>query len=328
MRNIKLNLLKGFACLSVVLIHIKFPGITGQIIAKISDYAVPVFFMIAGYYAFGKTDVVIKRRLLKICKIFIFAYLFKLTYSLAVTVYKNTGVAEWFSENFSLYSPIKYIIFCDTGFAVTLWYLIVMIEIYLLWLFIVKKGKENIAVKILPILFLLQIVLNICGQTLEKEWIYKVFITRGLPWFLLGYYVKSPDAEKLRSLKPYICALMAVGGGVLTIMPVVFDIPVKFSAIGYIPLALGLFLLTLINPEKSVCKPLEYIGDKLSLFIYILHMNVDGVLYLMIALVGIDSENSLFLWTRPFIVITLSIIASLLLSIIIRFCKRNNKKEV
>lgn len=51
-RNIMLNLLKGFACIGVVLIHIKFPGKTGDLIKYASAYAVPIFFLIAGYFAF------------------------------------------------------------------------------------------------------------------------------------------------------------------------------------------------------------------------------------------------------------------------------------
>lgn len=72
-RNNKLNLLKGFACIGVVFIHIQFPGKIGKLISMVSAYAVPVFFLIAGYYAFGKGTDTLKRRLLKIIKIFVFA---------------------------------------------------------------------------------------------------------------------------------------------------------------------------------------------------------------------------------------------------------------
>ena len=60
--NVKLNLLKGFACMGVVFIHITFPGLFGKIVLQASAYAVPVFFMIAGYYAYGKDADVIDRK--------------------------------------------------------------------------------------------------------------------------------------------------------------------------------------------------------------------------------------------------------------------------
>ena len=67
--NHKLNFLKCFACIGVVFIHITFPGRFGEIVRLGADYAVPVFFMIAGYYAWGKDTAVIKRRLIKMLKI-------------------------------------------------------------------------------------------------------------------------------------------------------------------------------------------------------------------------------------------------------------------
>ena len=41
--NVKLNFLKGIACMGVVFIHITFPGLFGQIVLCASGYAVPVF---------------------------------------------------------------------------------------------------------------------------------------------------------------------------------------------------------------------------------------------------------------------------------------------
>ncbi len=46
--NSALNLLKLFACCSVVFMHVKFPGRFGEVVNDI-NYAVPVFLMIAGY---------------------------------------------------------------------------------------------------------------------------------------------------------------------------------------------------------------------------------------------------------------------------------------
>ena len=60
--NVKLDLLKGCACIGVVFIHVSFPGTFGQIVNYISTFAVPVFYMIAGYFAWGKGTDTVKRR--------------------------------------------------------------------------------------------------------------------------------------------------------------------------------------------------------------------------------------------------------------------------
>lgn len=74
-RNQPLNFFKGIACMGVVFINIKFPGNTGEIISKIFQFATPIFYMIAGYFAFNCTEATIKRRLVKIVKIFLWSFL-------------------------------------------------------------------------------------------------------------------------------------------------------------------------------------------------------------------------------------------------------------
>ena len=51
-RNARLNLLKGFACIGVVFIHVTFPGVFGQIIKDAAGFAVPVFFLTSGFYSY------------------------------------------------------------------------------------------------------------------------------------------------------------------------------------------------------------------------------------------------------------------------------------
>lgn len=50
MRSYKLDGYKGIACIFVVFIHCVFPGILGTIVKGAARFAVPLFFMSAGYY--------------------------------------------------------------------------------------------------------------------------------------------------------------------------------------------------------------------------------------------------------------------------------------
>lgn len=54
------NLFKGLACICVVFIHVRFPGIVGDVIWKLSQYAVPTFLMISGYFAIQKDEIIVK----------------------------------------------------------------------------------------------------------------------------------------------------------------------------------------------------------------------------------------------------------------------------
>ena len=229
--------------MGVVFIHINFPGIIGQIIKDVASYAVPVFFMIAGYYAYKKDQSTIKRRLLKITKIFLYAYILFFVFSAAFAVY-NYQIGDWISKQFNWKTPIMYICFCTIDFAIPLWYLIAMIEVYVVWLLVVKNNKEHVFLKLLPFLFVLQIILTMYCETKETEWFWKTnFITRAMPWFLLGYFFHTEKAEFIRDLNVWAFIVLTLIGSLISIVPTAFDFGLKFNVIGYIPFAIGLFCI-------------------------------------------------------------------------------------
>lgn len=201
--NFKLNFLKGMACMGVVFIHIPFPGKFGEIVLYASAYAVPIFFMIAGYYAWGKGPEVIKRRLIKIINIFLYAYTLFFVFNLTIAA-KNHEVGVWFSTHFNWKTLVLLVCFCTIDFAIPLWYLIAMIELYIVWYFIVKNKKEQFVLKLLPVLFCLQILSTSYCETMHLEWFWKInFITRAMPWFLLGYYMNTNRAEKFKNINSH-----------------------------------------------------------------------------------------------------------------------------
>lgn len=318
-KNLKLNLLKFFACISVVFIHLRLPGRAGSIIAAMCEYAVPVFYMIAGYYAFDKGPEVIKRRLLKIVKIFFASYVIFFVYRLMWAL-KDHYVPAWFAEHFTKKTPIDYLWFCIVDFAVPLWYLIAMAETYLLWLLIVKKGKEQFMMKLLIPLFIIQTVLITCIKTMNLNWIWNMnFITRALVWFLFGYYLHTEKSQRMRNLRTGTLWALAVSGWVIAIIPELFDTSIKFGSVGYIICAFALFTLALKNPGRSICRPLEYIGEKLSLFIYIIHVPLEGIFTPALALfLHVNVEGNLYLWVRPFVVAVITIGISSALSFVIK----------
>jgi surface polysaccharide O-acyltransferase-like enzyme len=312
--NYKLNLLKCFACIGVVFIHVSFPGLVGKVVSGASLYAVPIFFMTAGYYAFGKNEKVIKRRLLKIIKIFCVAYALFFLYNVILAA-KNHNIANWIFSNYNWQTPIKYIVFCTIDFAIPLWYLIAMIEVYLLWLFIIKNGKEKSAMKAIPYLFAFMIALTSYAGTVGLAWFWKTnFIARGMPWFLSGYYLNTQDGKKYRDIETPKLIFMIAIGLLITVMQPILKSRIDFQFVGTLPYALGLFILTLKNPNKSLNKYMEFIGEKLSLNIYILHTLLNGIIGIILGDgFAYDTANFIFNWCRPIIVLMASIAVSWIL---------------
>ncbi|SEL72552.1 Acyltransferase family protein [Butyrivibrio sp. ob235] len=200
-RNESIDKLKGVACLGVVFIHIPFPGMIGSIVSYVCAYAVPVFYMIAGYYAYNKNENVIRRRLVKICKIAMFSFALFFLYYFGMACYINR-IWEWINSIFNFETIVKLIVFCSVDFAIPLWYLIAQIETYLFWYFVVKYKKEQIMVRIMPLLFIIQVIITTICETIGASWYLKInFITRSLSWFVLGYYINSVSEKKIQYIK-------------------------------------------------------------------------------------------------------------------------------
>lgn len=306
-QNVKLNFLKGIACIGVIFIHVKFPGKYGQIISSLSGVAVPIFFIVAGYYSYAKDKMIIKKKIIKITKIFLKAYTLYFLYNLLLAM-NDYGVALWFQNNFNWKTPIKYIVFCTIDFAIPLWYLIAMIETYMVWFLVVHNKKEIYILKYIPILFILQILLTFYCDIMEMDWFWKInFFTRALPWYLFGYYLSS---NKLRISKNMIKALIFIGGGIILIS-IILNLKLNFSIVGYIPLAFSLFSLTLIDQKKSINNLIEFIGEKLSLNIYILHPLIDLIIIEFCKnILKINIEKNIYLWCHPIIVFLVTIMIS------------------
>ena len=307
-KNDVLDLFKGLACISVVFVHVHFPGIVGIIVHRsFASFAVPLFLMVAGYFAFGKDETVIKRRLFKILKIFLWSYAVFLLFRILLKIPQGT-VLEWLSLNFNCTTPIKYIVFCTIDFAIPLWYLIAMVETYFVWYFAVKYKKEHNLMFVIPFLFVLKVVLTTYCETKHVPWMFKMnFLTEAMPFFLFGYYLRSKE-DFFKSIPYAVLFLTILAGCAFAACNVAFDVFIKMFSLGTLFYSLAIFVLAIKIPNKSYCRPLEYIGDKLSLNIYIFHSIINLVLLKScMPLLGIDLHAGLLGWLYPFVIVVLSI---------------------
>jgi surface polysaccharide O-acyltransferase-like enzyme len=227
-------------------------------------------------------------------------------------------LSSWIGSLLTWKTPIKLVFFCTVDFAIPLWYLIAMAETYIVWLLIVKKGWQNGAVKLIPLLLAIQVALRTVCETMELAWFWKInCFTSALPWFLLGYYFHSDKGKRYLEFHPVKYAAAALLGLTIMIAPAAFDLPIKFNCIGVIPFSVSLFLLAVKYPDIRVNGVLEYIGSKLSLNIYIFHLLINKSMTQILRAAGISwADRAVFPWLRPFIVLLLSIIVAYLIELL------------
>lgn len=316
-RNDCLNLLKCISCFGVVFIHITFPGIMGDIFKYLSNFAVPIFFMIAGYYSYRCNENKIKKRFLKILKIFIFSYSCFLTYNLIFAI-KDGNVSGWLVDNFNLKSPVYFFIFCTIPWAIPLWYLIAMAEVYFFWNIVVKNKKEEKMIKCTWFLLILGAIWTIIVDSIGLNWSYKInFIFRALPWFMLGYLVKVKYENYLDKISNKILLFINFLGCIITLSVVFMNPIIKYYYFGVVVTAPSLFLIGIKNSKIHVNKFVVYIGDKLSLFIYIFHVIISRFIYIIVKFMKINTEG-LYAYFHPIVTLCVTIIFSVMLEYIFR----------
>lgn len=276
-----------------------------------SFWAVPVFFMIAGYYSFGAAEQKIQKRFIKIVKILLFGYFVFFAYNFAAQLLKG-DIIEWFSKNFNWKNPILFLVFCTIRWAIPLWYLIAMAETYLFWLFIVKKNLQNKILKYTWLSFLIGTLLTITVDTLKLSWSFKInFLCRALPWFMLGNLIKERYEKHLYKISGLKLGSIAVAGWLITLSAIIFKTKLNFSYTGVLLTAPALFLLGVKYSEIRIPSFIDYLGDKVSIYIYLFHMPVSAATSFATKIIGINREG-IYASFNPLVVLIFTIVFSTL----------------
>lgn len=148
-RENNLDVLKTICAFLVICIHVPFPGYLGAIITPLARIAVPIFFMITGYF-YKKTAT---KPFKQIKKIIILIILSNLLYFIFDVITKQNIM-----HIFSLKSFIKLIFFNESPFAGHLWYLNALLYILIIMYLVDKiKIRKNLYYAI-PILLLIDLI--------------------------------------------------------------------------------------------------------------------------------------------------------------------------
>lgn len=282
-RNYSIDILKGICAVLVVFLHVKTSIFDITILCRC---AVPCFFMISGYLLFDKncfSIIKIRRSIRHILKIILWS-----TFLFAI-VKEGT-----FIYNRSFYLPsLKDWILCfvlnDNPFAFHLWYLNAYLYVLIIVLLAHKYRLIGYMYLLIPFLLLGDLIFGkysmlILGNT------YKLFVVRnflfvGLPYFLLGSFVKTREYKIGSINRKYL-----YGGVILFTITSYIEswFLMYFNCCSprehYISttfMTLFLFILILsYNVGQSTW--LSNFGGKYSLYVYIIHpLPMWGVKYVV-----------------------------------------------
>lgn len=337
-RNRCIDTIKGVACIAVAFIHFNWGGDTSRLGIALFRFAVPFFFFVSGFYLpDGQKQITAANLRRKIRHLLHIALVCAVVYSIAcigecLLINGSWDMMAYIREHITSWNIANFFISANPFVYGHFWYLLSLLYCYV----IIYAVGRNVGGKV----YLTASLLLLCVYTLLAEFhdvigisnhltvgngnvltLSNIFVLRSMPFFLWGIWLKMSGWEKLR--RPSLWGLlgMAAAGFVLT----AFESRWAGNTLMYVGTHITVFALSgmaLWYPEKRL-PLLEYIGDKLSMYVYLYHVAV-GRIWDVIAAKGGFRRTETYLLLRPALIIG----GTLLTAQMIVWLKKRNMKKV
>jgi len=273
-RNYAIDSLRLICAFFVVFLHCNYKS--NNVFIVITRTAVPIFFMISGYFLFQRTTFDFieksKKNILKASKIFLFSTAFFFFFKETISLYQY--------GNFyipSLKDWVAFILFNENPFSYHLWYISANLYVLFFLFFLRKYNLLKQAFYLIPILLTANLMFGKYSLFFFNRDFTTIFIRNflftGLPFTLLGCYIRSKQKNiqaigvktkitffvisiALTVLENYLIAAYSKSNG-----------EIFFSTVF---LSVSFFVLFLSSSKKEQSVVSRY-GKKYSLMIYIIH---------------------------------------------------------
>ena len=323
-RNQTLDLFKFVASFSVVCIHYMFYGVTGEIVRALSRFAVPFFFAISGYFAYGNDTIRIWRKTKRILFVYIGSFLLYFCYSSFKYILSGKTLLEYFLSYLSESAIFNFLILNITVSSAHLWFLPALIYCYLIYL-LCNRGK--IPEKVMVIVPLLLMIFYVIAEeflpifTLQlPKYIYSNVLFRAFPCFMLGFAVKKYKDFLKEKISANISFTILIVGIIETVLSVLL-FGNSITYLGSMLITISLLLLAVKYEHKTYNKVLVKLSGY-SMFVYVFHVCVGGTLQTILDYIGIG-DKMLWINAKPLVVFILTVLLSVIIECVLRCIKRN-----
>lgn len=281
-----LNALKIIAAFFVVCIHVHFPGDFGRAVVAVARFAVPFFFMVSGFFSYYENNAVLadkyKRKIRHILILLLGGSALYFVFGFGLALIGGNGLS-YVTKIFSLSSFAEFIVFNNTSVSEFLWFMPALIYTYFVFFLFERKGITKKLYFLIPVLFLAGVILREIPEFFEntpaimdKAYFCRNFLFVGLPFFMLGHFIKANE-EKLKAKLscPVLVVMMAAG----TAEAVIADfLHVQKSVyIGTFFAVFALFVFVVKYEDKVSLKYLPRLGAVYSFYVYVIHIMIRNV---------------------------------------------------
>lgn len=282
-----MNAMKLIAAFFVVTIHVHFPGSFGQSVIAVARFAVPFFFMVSGFFCCYENPAVVpskmKRKIKHILFLMLGAMLLYILFYSAKAIHGGT-FGSYVSGLVSPRSILAFIGLNQTYAAEFLWFLPALLYAYGIFFGFEKLGITKKTAILVPLLSVsgvlfreLKEILPNAPEILDRAYLYRNFLFVGLPFLLMGYFIRVHQEKLTEKLSDAsLILMMLIGFGESIAVDLLHT--QKSVYLGTILAVFALFVL-IVKKEDNVHVPhLASLGADYSLYIYIFHILVKNVL--------------------------------------------------
>ena len=324
-RNHFLDFWKYIAAIGVILVHIQFPGPIGKSLAAAGSGGVCLFAVISGYACFGDSREASEKILQRLKRISLVTAVTLAIYVIfSFFLMRSIGQSEQWVHGFS--NPRSYLRMIVLGdfeffYAAFLWYMIALIYCYIIFYFLIRYNKTKIIYILLPVTVILRIAAGIYISTPGADWhIRNNFLAGVLPMMCIGYAVAGHKAKIEKLSKEFLTTITLLSAALMftsvnfTIYGLDLSQPFTILFITF------LFITGIRRPDSYIIRPIAYLGQKDSLYIYLFHVIVILVLRNIINSFPLSADTIRIL--LPILSIIGSILFARLLSVTVSRVKR------
>lgn len=309
-----IDVLKCLCAFMVICIHAPFPGKIGEYLVAISRIAVPIFFMISGF--FWENTCSKKGEIRTIKKLFYLTIGTNIFYLIINLIFRYD--IQYLINFFSFKNIVKMLIFNYSIFSEHLWYLSAILYVTVVVYVLDKLKIRNKVCLLIPVLIVIDLIFGKYSILLfHREFPYillRNFLFVGLPFFLIGTLLfKYRDNIKNSFSATKIIFLIVIFIFLNCIERYVLEInllnAVRDQYICTTILSVLFFMLAIVTSNKVDDNLMSLIGRKYSTMIYIIHPFWISVVSKIISLY-FSNVRGLISYLFPFAVFGISIIFS------------------
>ncbi len=287
-RDIRFDCLRCLCAFLIVYTHGSFPGPAGAVLISITQVAVPLFFMMSGYFYnpnAGKARHITQMK--NMLFYFLIANAIYLAWELFVCLMTGRTASEFIALFFQPQQLLYLLLLNESALIGHIWYLGALLYLLIIAYWAAQLGLRKWLLYLSPLLLITKLLLGqyafLFGYDLAIP-LHRNFLLLGLPCFYLGWYLREKNAQKkgvFLQKKLRLYAVLSILFAILCLCEswyfiICHDIWTDFYLSTFC-LAVTMFLFTMEYSKRSNAQPSKFaktcaqVGARYGLTIYIIH---------------------------------------------------------